>query len=84
MRLINKEKLIKTLVNDLLDFKGIVGLLYPQEVINVISYRVKEVYNLNYTMTTETQFFLIDYITSYIEEEINLIEFRKKIKELLK
>lgn len=89
MKLITKEKLIKHILNDCIDFKKVVDYLFTSEMDLVINKRVVCAYNLNYTMTTETQLFLIDLINGFVGfhesmDKRGLRELEKNLRKLIK
>jgi len=84
MKLITKEKLIKTIINDCKEFKKIVDCLFNYEFDLIVKSRVGKVYNLNYTMTTETQLFLIDEINNFVYHGIKEKTLINKLRKLIK
>lgn len=66
MNLITKEKFIQTVLNDCKDLIKVVDSLYLPELESVLYHRVINVYNLSFSMTRETQLFLIDLIKSFV------------------
>lgn len=88
MRLISKEKLIKTIIHDLSDFRRIVSVLYTEEFNLIVKCRIDKAYDLNYSMDYETKLFLIDLIVKYSYSLIFTTPmksmFKKELNELIK
>lgn len=88
MRLISKEKLIKTILHDLSDFRRIVSVLYTEEFNLIVKCRIDKAYDLNYSMDYEIKLFLMDLIILYSYRDIFNINiksiFKKELVKLIK
>lgn len=84
MRLIPKEKLIDLIIYDLRDFQKIASKLYNIEMEIILMSRIKEVYNLHYTLNNEQKTLILDLFIRFIYNSYLLSEFKKELEEILK